>query len=133
MAAASEAFDSVPDAEVRLMEVPDPAPGHRASTYETLRAFAADPEAGEGSLAIVTSPTCRPFQYLEAVRAIGLPAGRSLELLAHPPAWASISPEAVAQPHVYLQEIRSVVQAAGRLAEDLVATGAPSAPTATSA
>lgn len=133
MAAASEIFDAVPGAEVRLLEVPDPAPGHRASTYETLRAFAADPEAGEGSLAIVTSPTCRPFQYLDAVRAVGLPAGRSLELIAHPPAWASSSPAAVAQPHVYLQEIRSVVQAAGRLAADLATAGAPSAPTATSA
>jgi len=132
-AAASEVFDPLPDAEVRLIEVPDPAPGHRASTFETLRAFAADPEAGEGPLAIVTSPTCRPFQYLEAVRAIGLPAERSLELIAHPPAWASSSPAAIAQPHVYLQEIRSVIQAAGRLAEDLAATGAPSAPTASSA
>ena len=130
MAAASEVFDAVPDAEVRLVEVPDPAPGHRASTYETLRAFAVDPEAGEGSLAIVTSPTCRPFQYLEAVRAIGLPAGRSLELIAHPPAWASGSPAAIAQPHVYLQEIRSVIQAAGRLAEDLATVGASSTPTA---
>jgi hypothetical protein len=132
MAAASEAFGAVPGAEVRLIEVPDPAPGHRASTYETLRAFAADPEAGEGSLAIVTSPTCRPFQYLEAVRAIGLPAGRSLELIAHPPAWAASSPTAIAQPHVYLQEIRSVIQAACRLAEDLAATGAPSAPASSS-
>jgi hypothetical protein len=132
-AAASEVFDSLPDAEVSLVEVPDPAPGHRASTYETLRSFAADPEAGEGPLAIVTSPTCRPFQYLEAVRAIGLPAGRSLELIAHPPAWASSSPAAVAQPHVYLQEIRSVIQAAGRLAEDLAAAGAPAAPTVSSA
>jgi hypothetical protein len=133
MAAASEVFDSLPDVDVRLVEVPDPAPGRRASTYETLRAFAEDPEAGEGSLAIVTSPTCRPFQYLEAVRAIGLPAGRTLELIAHPPAWASSAPDAVAQPHVYLQEIRSVIQAAGRLAEDLTAAGAPSAPTASSA
>lgn len=131
--AASEVFDALPDVNVRLIEVPDPAPGHRASTYETLRAFAADPAAGEGSLAIVTSPTCRPFQYLEAVRAIGLPAGRSLELIAHPPAWASGSPVAVAEPHVYLQEIRSVIQAAGRLAGDLAATGAPPAPTASSA
>lgn len=132
-AAASEVFDALPDVNVRLIEVPDPAPGHRASTYETLRAFAADPEAGEGPLAIVTSPTCRPFQYLEAVRAIGLQAGRGLELIAHPPAWASSSPDAIAEPHVYLQEIRSVIQAAGRLAEDLAATGAPSATTASSA
>jgi hypothetical protein len=132
-AAASEVFDALPDVTVRLIEIPDPAPGHRASTYETLRAVAADSEAGEGSLAIVTSPTCRPFQYLEAVRAIGLPAGRSLELIAHPPAWASGSPDAIAEPHVYLQEIRSVIQAAGRLAGDLAATGPPASPTASSA
>lgn len=120
-AAADRAFGADPLIEVELVEVPDPAPGSRASTYETLHALTADLEVGEGPLAIVTSPTCRPFQYLEAVRAIGLPAGVGCELIAHPPAWASGSPLQVAQPHVYLQEIRSVIQAAGRLAEALAA------------
>ncbi len=123
-AAADHAFGADPLVEVELVEVPDPAPGSRASTYETLRAVGSDPAVGEGPLAIVTSPTCRPFQYLEAVRAIGLPAGVGCELIAHPPAWASGSPAQVAQPHVYLQEIRSVIQAAGRLAAAL----APEAP-----
>jgi hypothetical protein len=118
-AAAERAFAAVPAAEVRIVEVPDPPSGGRASTYETLRALGEGSEAGEGPLAIVTSPTCRPFQYLEAVRAIGLPTGRTSELIAHPPAWAAASPaeaEAPHAPHVYLQEIRSVIQAAGRLA-----------------
>jgi hypothetical protein len=130
MAAAAElAFGADPNVEAQLVEVADPAPGRRASTFETLRALAEDPRAGEGHLAIVTSPTCRPFQYLEAVRALGLPAGRSVELIAHPPAWASVPAAPVAGPHVYLQEIRSVVQAAGRLAADLAADAAPAAAT----
>ena len=118
-AAADRVFAADPLVEVDLLEVPDPAAGGRASTHETLLAVAGGP--GEGSLAIVTSPTCRPFQYLEAVRAVGLPTGRGVELIAHPPAWAAGSADAVAQPHVYLQEIRSVIQAAGRLAADLAA------------
>ena len=121
-AAADRAFAPVPAAQVRIVEVPDPPGGGRASTYETLRSFAADPGAGEGAMAIVTSPTCRPFQYLEAVRAVGLSSGRTVEAIAHPPAWAAGSPAQVAQPHVYLQEIRSVVQAAGRLARALSAS-----------
>jgi hypothetical protein len=118
-AAAERAFAATPTVEVRIVEVPDPPSGGRASTYETLRALGEGPEAGEGPLAIVTSPTCRPFQYLEAVRAIGLPTGRTFELIAHPPAWAAASAaeaETPHAPHVYLQEIRSVIQAAGRLA-----------------
>jgi hypothetical protein len=121
-AAAERAFAAVPASAVRIVEVPDPPSGGRASTYDTLRAFAEDAEAGEGPLAIVTSPTCRPFQYLEAVRAVGLPSGRTCELIAHPPAWATGGQTQVAQPHVYLQEIRSVIQAAGRLAGALSAT-----------
>jgi hypothetical protein len=118
-AAAERVFAAVPGAEVRIVEVRDPPSGGRASTYDTLRALAEDPEAGKGPLAIVTSPTCRPFQYLEAVRAIGLPAGRTCELIAHPPAWAAGEPAQVAQPHVYLQEVRSVIQAAARLVGEL--------------
>ena len=121
-AAADRVFASDPGVEVQLLEVADPAPGQRASTSETLMALATVPEAAEGPLAIVTSPTCRPFQYLEAARALGLAAGRRFELIAHPPSWASVPVATVAAPHVYLQEIRSVIQAAGRLADDLVAT-----------
>jgi hypothetical protein len=118
-AAAERVFAAASAAEVRIVKVPDPPSGGRASTYETLRALGESPEAGEGLLAIVTSPTCRPFQFLEAVRALGLPTGRTLEMIAHPPAWAAASPaeaEVPHAPHVYLQEIRSVIQAAGRLA-----------------
>lgn len=119
IAAAERGFAATPTVEVRIVEVPDPPSGGRASTYETLRTLGEGTEAGEGSLAIVTSPTCRPFQYLEAVRAIGLTTGRTFELIAHPPSWAAASPAEAAAPHaphVYLQEIRSVIQAAGRLA-----------------
>jgi len=114
-AAAERAFAAESAVEVEMVEVSDPAPGHRASTYETLRTLGEAPGIGRGSLAIVTSPTCRPFQYLEAARALGLAAGRRFELIAHPPSWASPSEPGPAQPHVYLQEIRSVIQAASRL------------------
>jgi len=123
-AAAERAFAGEPAVEVELIEVPDPAPGHRASTYETLRALGEAPGIGEGPLAIVTSPTCRPFQYLEAARALGFGTGRRFELIAHPPAWASPADPGPAQPHVYLQEIRSVIQAACRLSR-LAPVGSP--------
>ncbi|HYQ79073.1 MAG TPA: hypothetical protein VEP91_08215 [Solirubrobacterales bacterium] len=123
-AAADQVFVPDPGVEVQLLDVADPAPGRRASTFETLTALATAPETGEGLLAIVTSPTCRPFQYLEAARALGLPAGRGFELIAHPSAWAAGASPAPAAPHVYLQEIRSVIQTASRLADDLVADAA---------
>ncbi len=125
--AAGEAFGDDPAVEVELVEVPDPGHGARASTYETLRALAVDPALATGPVAVATSPTCRPFQYLEAARALGLPLGLACELIAHPPAWAAASPaqaEAPHAPHVYLQEIRSTIQAAGRLAAALNATRA---------
>jgi hypothetical protein len=123
-AAAQRAFRDVPAAQVELVEVPDPEPGARASTHETLLALAEDRALARGPVAVATSPTCRPFQYLEAVRALG-PRGLICELIAHPPAWAAASPAEAAlphAPHVYLQEIRSVIQAAGRLAAALSAT-----------
>jgi hypothetical protein len=126
-AAASEAFGEEPAVEVELVEVPDPEPGARASTYETLRAIAENPALARGPVAVATSPTCRPFQYLEAARALGLPHGLTCELIAHPPAWAAASlaqAEAPHAPHVYLQEIRSVIQAAGRFARALSASRA---------
>ena len=117
-AAARRALDPAAT-EVRLVEVPAPAHARRASTYDTLRYLADDPEAApDGPVALVTSPTCRPFQFLEAVRALGLPCEIPLEIVAHPPAWASGGAD-FAAPSVYLQEIRSTIQAAGRLARSL--------------
>ncbi len=126
-AAAARTFAAGPDdgsspnpsgAEVGLVEVPSDERG-RASTYDTLLTLAARLPADAGAVALVTSPTCRPFQYLDAVRALGLGAGLRCEVIAHPPAWAAEPGAAFARPHVYLQEIRSVIQAAGRLARDL--------------
>lgn len=115
---------------VRLIEAPAPDGGRRASTYETLELVADDlPIDAAAPLALVTSPTCRPFQYLEAVRALGLHHELPFELVAHPPAWPVAPNSPPAAPQVYLQEIRSAIQAAGRLADALsgdaaVATGA---------
>jgi len=120
------------DSRVRLVEAPAPDGVRRASTYDTLELVAADLSTDAAPLGLVTSPTCRPFQYLEAVRALGLLHELPFELVAHPPAWPAAPGAPPAAPQVYLQEIRSAIQAAGRLADALiadagVAAGAPPA------
>jgi hypothetical protein len=106
--------------ELQLVETPAPDGLRRASTYDTLRLVADDLAIDSAaSVGLVTSPTCRPFQYLDAARALGLELGISFELIAHPRAWAADPGTRIAAPHVYLQEIRSAVQAAGRLSEAL--------------
>lgn len=120
LAAAERVFGPDPAVEIRLVEVPAPPGARRASTYDTLELIAdelaTDPAAPVG---LVTSPTCRPFQYLDAARALGLGGGLSFELVAHPRAWAAAPGAPDAAPHVYLQEVRSAIQAAGRLAAAL--------------
>lgn len=108
-----------PFGEVQLVETPGPDGLRRASTYDTLRFIADDLAIDTAPVGLVTSPTCRPFQYLDAARALGLRRGLSFELIAHPRAWAADPGTRFAAPHVYLQEIRSTVQAAGRLVDAL--------------
>ncbi len=112
---------------VQLVEVPAPEGARRASTYETLRFLARELAADAAPVGLITSPTCRPFQYIDAARALGLESGLSFELVAHPRAWAAAPGSRAAAPHVYLQEIRSAVQAAGRLAEELLSYDAAQA------
>jgi hypothetical protein len=120
MLAAADRVLGVDAGEIDLVEAPAPDGARRASTYETLRLLADDPAIDRAApVGLVTSPTCRPFQYLDAVRALGLRGGLSFELVAHPRAWAAAPGSRAAAPHVYLQEIRSAVQAAGRLVEAL--------------
>jgi hypothetical protein len=114
---------------VHLIEVPAPEGARRASTYETLRFVAPELAADVAApIGLVTSPTCRPFQYLDAARALGLESGLSFELVAHPRGWAAAPGSQAAAPHVYLQEIRSAIQAAGRLAEELLSHGVAAQP-----
>jgi hypothetical protein len=111
-----------PSGRVRLVEAPTSGDARRASTYDTLELVAADLAIDAAApLGLVTSPTCRPFQYLEAVRALGLHDELPFELVAHPPAWPAAPSAPPAAPQVYLQEIRSAIQAAGRLADALIA------------
>ncbi len=120
LSAASQVLGT--DDRIQLVETPAPDGARRASTYDTLELLASDPAAGAGApLALVTSPTCRPFQYLEAVRALGLQRGLAFELIAHQPAWPTLPDSRPAAPQVYLQEIRSAIQAAVRLADTLSA------------
>ncbi len=114
--------------EVSLVKAPAADGADRASTYDTLRVLAEDLADEREPVALFTSPTCRPFQCLDAVRALGLgDDGLALELVAHPPVWAADPGSGAAPPHVYLQEIRSTVQAAGRLAGAITPVPSPSA------
>ena len=120
-----------PFGELQLIETPAPDGLRRASTYDTLR-FAA-PDLARDALApvgLVTSPTCRPFQYLDATRALGVDQGIPFELIAHPRTWAAAPGARIAAPHVYLQEIRSTIQAAARLVEALKGDAPPGRPAA---
>jgi hypothetical protein len=136
LAAARQALGADPcdaaggSARATVVEVSAPPAASRASTYDTLCHAAANPALGlaGGPVALVTSPTCRPFQYVEAVRALGLERRIAFELIAHPRAWAAAPGSRFAAPHVYLQEIRSAIQAAARLAAALDGdAGAPPA------
>ena len=63
---------------------------------------------------LVTSQIYVPYQQLEAIRMLGLPYGLSLETIGFPNDW-SAGLQGLQKPENYLQEIRSVLQSAGRL------------------
>jgi hypothetical protein len=115
----TDGYADSPLGELELVETPAPNGLRRASTYDTLRRLADTLTCETAPVGLVTSPTCRPFQYLDAALALGLQRGLSFEVIAHPRAWAAAPGSRIAAPHVYLQEIRSTVQAAGRLVEAL--------------
>ena len=55
-----------------------------------------------------------PYQQLEAVRILGMPYSHSIETVGFPNEW-SLGLQGLQKPENYLQEMRSVLQSAGRI------------------
>ncbi len=104
------------DIPIILMAAPSGEPEkRRANTADTFAFFREHSNIEKNkSILLVTSQIYVPYQQLEAIRMLGLPYGYSLETLGFPNEW-SIHMKGLNNPENYLQEIRSVIQSAGRL------------------
>ncbi len=99
---------------VHVVQAPSSDGQRRATTADTLTFLGG---LLGGPISLVTSPTCRPFQYLDAARVLGLDHGVEVDVIAHPAEWAQTTTQPNAA--VYLQEIRSTIQASLRLVDGL--------------
>jgi hypothetical protein len=102
--------------DLYVVSAPAPAPHlRRPSTAETLEFMIGRPEfRGAQRILLVTSAICAPYQQVEAMRAIALPHNAVVEVIGLPVERT----EHLRGAHTarnYLQEIRSVIQAALRL------------------
>ena len=87
----------------------------RANTSDTFDFFVDQLQVRNGSnILLVTSQIYVPYQQLEAVRMLGIPYNHSLETIGFPNEW-SVGLQGLQKPENYLQEMRSVLQSAGRL------------------
>ena len=104
------------DIPVILLAAPSSEPEkRRANTADTFAFFREQLNAGKGkSILLVTSQIYVPYQQLEAIRILGLPYRHSLETIGFLNEW-SAGLQGLQKPENYLQEIRSVLQAMGRL------------------
>jgi len=108
------------DLTVHALAAPSREPGKRRANsadsyaffHETLR-----PPTGSSCL-LITSQIYVPYQHLEAVRTLALPYELELEAIGFPIRWGG-SLQGLRTPANYLQEIRSTIQAAARLASTI--------------
>ncbi len=104
--------------DVVLLAAPSSEPERRrANTSDTFSFFMEQLQVEEKrSILLVTSQIYVPYQQLEAIRMLGVPYQHSLETIGYPNEW-SAKLHGLQKPENYLQEIRSVLQSAGRLLE----------------
>lgn len=101
---------------ITLLAAPSGEPEkRRANTSDTFSFFTEQLQVQEESnILLITSQIYVPYQQLEAVRMLGIPYKHSLETIGFPNEW-SASLQGLQKPENYLQEMRSVLQSAGRL------------------
>lgn len=104
------------DMPVTILAAPSLKPEkRRANTSDTFAFFTERLQVENRSdILLVTSQIYVPYQQLEAVRMLGIPYKHSLETIGFPNEW-SANLQGLQKPENYLQEIRSVLQSAGRL------------------
>lgn len=99
-----------------LLAAPSGEPDkRRANTADTFSFFRECFDIEEGkNILLVASQIYVPYQQLEAIRMLGIPYKLSIETIGFPNEWSS-ELQGLQKPENYLQEIRSVLQSAGRL------------------
>lgn len=102
--------------KISLLAAPSGEPQkRRTNTADTFSFFVDEKEVGRGKkLLLITSQIYVPYQQLEAVRMLGIPFDHSVETIGFPGEW-SAGLQGLQKPENYLQEMRSVLQAAGRI------------------
>jgi hypothetical protein len=87
----------------------------RANTADSYAFFAETLHPRDGARCLlVTSQIYVPYQHLEAVRNLAIPFSVEVETVGFPPTWQA-ELQGMQGPANFLQEIRSSIQAAGRL------------------
>ena len=104
------------DMSITLLAAPSEEPEkRRANTSDTFAFFMNRLQVeNKSNILLITSQIYVPYQQLEAVRMLGITYKHSLETIGFPNEW-SASLHGLQKPENYLQEIRSVLQSAGRL------------------
>ena len=104
------------DREIALLAAPSKEPEkRRANTADTFSFFMEEKQVKKGkTILLITSQIYVPYQQLEAVRILGMPYGHSIETVGFPNEW-SLGLQGLQKPENYLQEMRSVLQSAGRI------------------
>ena len=106
----------IQDTSIILLAAPSGEPEkRRANTSDTFSFFMEQLQVKEKrNILLVTSQIYVPYQQLEAIRMLGIPYKHSLETIGFPNEW-SANLQGLQKPENYLQEMRSVLQSAGRL------------------
>lgn len=102
--------------KISLLAAPSGEPQkRRANTADTFSFFMDEKKAGKKKkILLITSQIYVPYQQLEAVRMLGIPFEHSVETIGFPGEW-SAGLQGLQKPENYLQEMRSVLQSAGRI------------------
>ena len=104
------------DREIALLAAPSKEPEkRRANTADTFSFFMEEKQVKKGkTILLITSQIYVPYQQLEAVRILGMPYSHSIETVGFTNEW-SLGLQGLQKPENYLQEMRSVLQSAGRI------------------
>lgn len=112
-----ESYNNIP---IILFAAPSEEPESRiANMTDKFSFFMKQLKVGCGvNLLLVTNEMNVPYQQIEAIRLMGIPYNHSLETIGFPDKW-SAGLQNLQKPEKYLQEIHSILQAIGRLLENL--------------